>query len=94
MDPDQTASGFIVFGSVKIHSRCKKQTYDGIWVNMMSNLRAKVMQFKQLHYDFIELLPLSEGDLMICSPETGNIVRGGMSPSLKGNNCFITLNHF
>ena len=57
--------------------------------------------------DIIQLLPLSEGDMTICSPEAGNIARGRsprailpvegeqivMSPSLNGNNCFIIPNH-
>ena len=45
-----------------------------------------------------QLLPLSEGDMTICSPSTGYIARAilpasgeqiVMSPSLKGNNCII-----
>ena len=49
-----------------------------------------------LQYDNIQCLPLSEGDMTICSPEAGDIVRGRivMSPSLKGNNCFIITNPF
>ena len=27
-------------------------------------------------FDTIQLLPLSEGDMTICSPEAGNIARG------------------
>ena len=42
-------------------------------------------------YDNIQLLPLSEGDMTICSPEGEQIV---MSPSLKDNNCFNIPNHF
>ena len=56
----------------------------------------------------MQLLPLSEGDMTICSPEAGNIAQGQsprvilsvegeqivMSPSLKDNNCFIIPNHF
>ena len=51
----------------------------------------------------IQLLPLCEGNMMICSPEAGNISQGRspraifpvageqiiMLPSHKGNNCFI-----
>ena len=51
----------------------------------------------------IQLLPLCEGNMTICSPEAGNIARGrspratllvegeqiAMLPSHKGNNCFI-----
>ena len=58
--------------------------------------------------NIIQLLPLSEGDMTICSPEAGDIARGRsprailpvegeqivMSPSLKGNNCFIMPNPF
>ena len=50
-----------------------------------------------------QLLPMSEGDMTICSPSTGYIALGlrprailpasgeqiVMSPSLKGNNCII-----
>ena len=52
-------------------------------------------------------LPLSEGDMTICSPSTGNIARGlrpraispasgeqiVMSSSLEGNNCIILHGH-
>ena len=37
----------------------------------------------------IQLLSLCEGNTTICSPEAGNIARGRMLPSHKGNNCFI-----
>ena len=50
----------------------------------------------------IHLLPLSKGDMTICSPEAGNIANGlpegnitfegkqiVMSPSLKGNNVLL-----
>ena len=50
-----------------------------------------------------QLLPLSEGDMTICSPSTGHITLGlrpraispasgeqiVMSPSLEGNNCIM-----
>ena len=52
-------------------------------------------------------MSLSEGDMTICSPSTGNIALGlrprailpasgeqiAMSPSLKGNNCILTTNY-
>ena len=51
----------------------------------------------------VQLLPLCEGNMMICSTEAGNIAQGNsprailhvqgekivMLPSHKGNNCFI-----
>ena len=47
-----------------------------------------------------QLLPLSEGDMTICSPSTGYICprailpasgeQIAMSPSLKGNNCILS----
>ena len=55
-------------------------------------------------FDNIQLLPFSEGDMTICSPEAGNIARGGsprailpvkgeqivMPPSLKGKLFYYT----
>ena len=55
-----------------------------------------------------QLLPLSEGDMTICSPSTGNIALGlrpwaispasveqiVMSPSLEGNNCIIEKHNY
>ena len=54
-------------------------------------------------HNIIQLLPLCEGNMTVCSPEAGNIARGQsprailpvegeqivMLPSHKGNSCFI-----
>ena len=48
------------------------------------------IQYTFLGIYIIQLLPLSEGDMMICSPEAGNIARGR---SHMTNACDYTCNH-
>ena len=59
--------------------------------------------FLLISRNIIQLLPLCEGNMTVCSPEAGNIARGRSPrailpvegeqvvtlPSHKGNNCFI-----
>ena len=49
------------------------------------------------NFNIIQLLPLCEGNMTVCSPEAGNIARGCSprvilpveSEQIKDNNCFI-----
>ena len=69
-------------------------------VNYFQSRRRHINQWKK---NSIQLLPLFEGNMTICSSEAGNIARGRsprvilhvegeqivMLPSHNGNNCFI-----
>ena len=48
-----------------------------IWKFISSDIRSEILFYGDASAYIIQLLPLSEGDMTICSPETGNITCRG-----------------